>query len=169
MKSEARFDNYFLYRERQWEDIPWIRPTDFSGMALKHPVVLINGAFDILHAPHMRLIFAARHKAGTLVCALDSDTKVASEKGPARPVLSFIERAASLNYMPLDYIVEINNTKDMNALMASLKPDLRVQSIEYRDKPSRYRSKKMFVREGALHTSEIVRRIMENNGRTNVS
>ncbi len=166
MKPQARFDNYFLYRERQYEDIPWVRPTDFQGMALKHPIVLINGAFDILHAPHMRLIFAARHKAGTLVCALDSDDKVRLEKGQSRPVLTFIERAASLNYMPLDFITEVNNTKDMNLLMASLKPDLRVQSIEYRDKPSRYKNRKMFVREGKLHTSLIVDRILENNVRS---
>ncbi len=166
MTRKEVFDNFYLYRERQWEDIPWLRPTDFSGMALKSPTVLINGAFDILHAPHMRLIFAARHKAGTLVCALDNDEKVQSEKGQGRPVLTFVERAASLNYLPIDFIVQINTKKDMDQLITTLKPDLRVQSMEYRNKPSRYRNRKMFVREGKLHSSEIIRRILESNVRS---
>lgn len=161
MTRKEIFDNYFLYRERQFEDIPWLRPADFVGTALKSPVVLINGAFDILHAPHMRLIFAARHKAGTLVCALDGDDKIRQEKGPSRPILTFLERAASLNYMPIDAIVEVNSKKDMDQLIAALKPDLRVQSLEYRNKPSRYRNRKMFIREGRLHTSEIERRILD--------
>src|SRR5579864_2512667 len=127
MTRKEVFDNYYLYRERTYEDVPWVRPGDFILGTLKSPIVLINGAFDILHAPHMRLIFAARHKAGTLVCALDSDEKIRQEKGPGRPILTFVERAASLNYMPIDIIVEINSRKDMDQLITTLKPDLRVQ------------------------------------------
>lgn len=162
----ARFDNYFLFREREHEEIPWVRPVDFGTMTMSGPIVLINGGFDILHAAHMRLIFAARHKAATLVAAVDSDSKITEEKGEARPILNFIERCAALNYMPIDYIVEIDNKRDMNTLINNLKPDLRVQSYEYRDKPSRYQTKKMFVREGKLHSSEIIRRILEKNDKS---
>lgn len=161
MSRKPRFDNFYFHRERNTDEVEWLRPTAFSGMTLRSPVVLINGAFDILHAPHMRMIFAARHKAGTLICALDSDEKVAKAKGPERPILSFIERATCLNYMPVDFIVEIRNEKDMRDLMEIVKPDLRVQGADYRDKPSRYTAEKMLVREGAMHTTELVDRIKE--------
>jgi len=136
-------------------------------MDLPRPVVLVNGAFDLLHSSHMRLIFAARHKAATLVCALDADAKIAREKGPQRPVMSFIERAAALNYMPLDYLVEINNKGDMDRLIAALQPDLRVRSEAEKGKPSAYPDvRKMYVREGRMHTSYIVNRILRKYGKT---
>lgn len=160
-KQSARFAAYYFHRERQVDEVEWLRPGAFRDMTLRGPVVLINGAFDILHAPHMRMIFAARHKAGTLICALDSDEKVAKAKGPERPILSFIERATCLNYMPIDMICEIRNEADMKLLMDIVKPDLRVQGADYRDRPSRYRVEKMLVREGAMHTTELVDRIKE--------
>lgn len=164
-KRSPRFDNYYFHRERDVDEVDWLRPRDFASLTLRSPVVLINGAFDILHAPHMRMIFAARKKAGTLICALDSDDKIAKTKGPQRPILSFIERATCLNYMPVDHIVEIRNEADMKLLMSIVKPDLRVQGADYRDKPSRYKIPKMLVREGHLHTTELVDRIKERYGK----
>lgn len=165
-KHSPRFKNYYFHRERQQDDIDWLRPKDFASLTLRSPVVLINGAFDILHAPHMRMIFAARHKAGTLICALDADEKIKREKGNERPILTFAERVACLNYMPIDYLVEIRNKGDMNVLMELVQPDLRVQGADYRDKPSRYNTTKMLVREGAMHTTELVDRIKERYGKT---
>lgn len=156
-----RDKNFYFHRERTVEEIEWVRPSYFKTCTLKGPVVLINGAFDLLTPARMRLIFAARHKAGTLVCALDSDEKIKAEKGPERPILSFPERAACLNYMPIDYIVPIDNKADMTALIKHLAPDLRVQGADYRDTPSRYPVKKMLVREGCLHTTGIIDRILK--------
>lgn len=158
-KQPDNIRNYFLCRERDYWDIAWLRPTDLAGMELKHPVVLINGAFDILHSTHMRLIFAARRKAGTLLCALDSDEKVKREKGEQRPICTFIERAVALNYMPLDGIIEVDDKRDMNRIMKVV--DLRVQGYDYKDVPSRYKIKKMLCREGTLHTSVLIERIRE--------
>lgn len=163
----ARIRNYFLYRERDTRDVPWMRPAEFRGLELPRPIVLVNGAFDLLHSSHMRLIFAARQKAGTLVCALDADSKIQKEKGAGRPIQSFIERAATLNYMPLDYIVEISNRRDMDSLMAALKPDLRVRNEAEKGIPSRYPDiRKMYVRQGRMHTSYIVNRILRKYAKT---
>ena len=93
---------YFHHRDHLEHEVPWLWATDFKNLELKRPIVLINGAFDVLHAPHMRLIFAARHKAATLICALDEDEKIRASKGPSRPILTFAERAACLNYMPIE-------------------------------------------------------------------
>lgn len=163
LKAEPmRIQNYKLYRENDCRDIPWVRPVEFKQLDLPRPVVIVNGAFDLWHSAHMRLIFSARKGAGTLICALDSDEKIAKEKGPERPILNFVERYTALNYMPLDYIVQINDKRDMNTLMRCARPDYRVQGIEYRDKPSRYpQVKKIFIREGKLHTSKIIDRIVK--------
>lgn len=158
---KPRFKAYYFHRERNQDEIEWLRPTQLASLTLRSPVVLINGAFDILHAPHMRMIFAARHKAGTLICALDSDEKVAKAKGPERPILSFIERATCLNYMPVDFLVEIRNEADMKQLVEIVKPDLRVQGADYRDQPSKFRVPKMLVREGMMHTTQLIDRIKE--------
>lgn len=162
---DKRHKNYFLHRESNWEEVPWVRAAALRGHALPRPIVLVNGCFDLLHRTHMRLLFAARAKAATLVCALDTDEKVAKEKGPERPILNFVERASTLNYMPLDLIVPIDNKRDMNTLLAALAPDLRVQGMDYKDKPSDYPTEKMLVREGSIHTGEIVKRIMERYGK----
>jgi cytidyltransferase-like protein len=159
-----RYSNYFLARDRHHpsDDLPWIRIADIGrAIHLPHPVVMVNGAFDILHVGHMRNIWTARRLAkdgGTVIAAVDSDARVA-RKGPGRPVLSFIERATALGYMPIDYIVEIEKDADMARLIARAQPDLRVQGMEYRNVPSKFpQIRKCFVRGARIHTSEIIRR-----------
>ena len=74
---------------------------------------------------------------------------------------TFAERASALNYMPVDYICPIRNSNDMNQLIATIKPDLRVQGSDYKNRPSRYKIQKMLVREGGIHTTAIVERILK--------
>lgn len=151
---------YFFHREKP-DDVEWVRPKDFAKLTLRSPVVILNGSFDLLHVSHMRMIFAARKKAGTLICALDEDTKIQKEKGPLRPILTFVERASALNYMPIDYICPIRTKSDMADLIRASKPDLRVQGQDYKDRPSRFKVPKMLVREGGLHTTAIIERILK--------
>ena len=159
---EPRFRNYTLYREREESWVPWLRPGEalLAERNFKRPICLINGAFDLLTSSHMRLIYAARHKCATLVCALDGNAKIAGAKGPGRPIQSWIERAVNLNYMPLDAIFQIETEADMNAVMKGLKPDFRMQGSEYAGKSGRYpHVPKILVRLGKMRTSEIVERI----------
>lgn len=117
--------------------MPWLRPEDFKELDLAHPIILINGAFDLLHSGHWKIIQRARRNAATLICALDSDLRVA-QKDPRRPIQTYIERATMLGYTPLDYLVEINSDRDMYTLIRGVKPDLRVQGPEYRERDSKY-------------------------------
>jgi cytidyltransferase-like protein len=140
-----------------------MRPTDFTNLVLPRPIVLVNGTFDMLHASHMRLLFSAREHAKTLVCALDSDTRVRQRKGSTRPVMSWIERATALNYMPLDFLCEWTTDQDFSDLLIALKPDLRVQGYDYLDKPSTHPEiPKLFIRDGGVRTSTIVDRILNS-------
>jgi len=164
-KEPARIKNYRLAKENYDGELPWVRIADFEKLKLKRPIVLLNGSFDLLHSGHMKVIFNARRHGKTLVVALDSDQKVAARK-PGKPICSWIERATSLGFMPVDYLVEINNDEEFVKLVNTVKPDLRVLGAEYRDKPSRIPEvPALFIHDAGVHTSEIVRRI--ENARSN--
>ena len=164
-KEPARIKNYRLAKENYHGELPWVRVEDFAKLKLKRPIVLLNGAFDLLHSGHMKAIFHSRRHAKTLVCALDSDAKVAASK-PGRPILSWIERATSLGYMPIDYLVEINSNEEFVKLVEILKPDLRVLGAEYREHNSRIPDvPALFIHDSGIRTSEIVRRIKDANNR----
>ena len=156
----SRISNYYIAREREDDELPWVRPMDLAKLDLPRPVVVVNGAFDLLHAGHMKVIFAARKRAGTVIVALDSDSRCAC-KGADRPVLRFPERARALEFMPVDYIVEIENDQDMGRLLKATRCDLRVQGFEYRGRPTKFPGiPKCFVRVGAMSTTKIIERIL---------
>lgn len=137
----------------------WARPTDFRSLQLTEPVVLINGAFDLLHASHLRLIAQARLRAGTLICALDSDTKVKATKPAGRPIMSWIERATAIGWCGVDYVVEITTDDDMAELIRWAQPAFRVQGAEYQNHKTRFPEiKRLFVRAGTTKTTDIIRR-----------
>lgn len=139
------------------KEIPWHRPNTVPK-DIPHPVVVVNGAFDLLHSGHMRIIHEARKKGKTVIAAMDSDERV-SRKGPGRPIQTFIERATTMNFMPVDYIVEIDSDRDMAVLFRNVQPDLRVQGWDYRNSPTKFPAiPKCFVRQGRMRTSEIIER-----------
>jgi bifunctional ADP-heptose synthase (sugar kinase/adenylyltransferase) len=164
VKYHTRIGNYYFYRERSHDELTWLRPGDFVGMDLPRLIVMTNGGFDVLHSGHMKLLFAARHKAGTrgtVIVALDSDARIA-RKGPGRPIQTFIERATSLSYMPVDYLVEIESDRDIYNLIRSVKPDVRVQGMDYMDKIGKYPwVPKCFIRGNGMRTSTLIERIKE--------
>lgn len=156
----ARIKNWIFARQRAEQELDWKRVEDFAGMDLRRPVVMVNGCFDLLHAGHMKIIFAARRKAGrgTVIVAMDSDERVKRAKGAGRPVLRWVERAAALGYMPVDYLVEIESEGDFRRLVEVVRPDWRVQGAEYLGHPSRVEVPKVFVRAQGMRTTEIIRR-----------
>jgi bifunctional ADP-heptose synthase (sugar kinase/adenylyltransferase) len=149
-------------RDLEENEIPWVRIADLEDMDLPRPVVLINGAFDVLSSGHMRIIAVARSYGKTVVCGLDSDAKVKASKGKERPIQTWIERASTLNFMPIDYVVEIEGLADMIKLVATIEPDYRVQGSEYRDVPTRFPwIPKVFVKDTGNHTTSVVERVIK--------
>ena len=59
-------------------------------------VVLVNGAFDVLHVGHLRYLAAARELGDRLVAAVNSDLSVQLSKGERRPIIPEIERVEIL-------------------------------------------------------------------------
>lgn len=144
--------------------VPWIRVDD-TGHLRNKKVILINGAFDLLHEGHMLLCHVAREIAGTegvVVAAVDSDLKVRDSKGGGRPVNSFVRRWQALSYQPIDYVVEITCDADFVQLANLIRPAYRVQSDERRATPSRIPNVPV-VRvpriDGSPSTTDVIRRV----------
>lgn len=156
--------NYFWVRQKPSNELAWVRAQALS-IDLPRPIVLVNGCFDLLHPGHMKLIFHARDLAtprGTLVCAMDSDRLVREVKGPQRPIMNWHERAAYLNYMPIDKLVEVDSLMEFKELIERLEPDLRVQGEDWKNKPTRFpKLRKAFVGGSGFRTSDIIERIEE--------
>ena len=156
--------NYQWVRQRTVpiDDFKWIRIADLKLLDLPKPVVLVTGAFDLLTASHMRLLFEARARAGsngTVLVAMNSDDSVSERKGNGRPVLTFVERVATLAYMPIDILVEFNNESELRKIVNIAKPFCQVAGQEYMDKQTTANIPLFCIHEGGPHTSEIIDRI----------
>lgn len=163
MKYPKRLVKYSFGRDIPAEELPWVRIADLAKLDLPRPVVLVNGAFDLLHSGHMKVIFQARRRAATVVVAVDSDQRV-GRKGSGRPVQSVVERIGNLQFMPVDYVVEIHHDGEIQRLIETIRPDLRVQGADYKGKPSKFDVPKVFVRQSGMSTTKIIERCKRVTG-----
>ena len=95
-------------------------------------VVLANGCFDALHVGHVRYLEGARREGDVLVVAVNSDAGVCALKGPGRPILPESARADLVAALrAVDYVV-LFNEPNVEALLASLRPDVHAKGTDYR-------------------------------------
>ncbi len=144
------------------DEVIWYRPEDLALLSLPKPVILVTGAFDLMHSPHMRLLFTAREKAGhegTVLVAMNSDKSVSERKGPKRPIMSYVERAAALNYMPIDILVEFDTEDELKMISELGHVSLQVCGPEYFNQPTTANVPVLCIRDGGPHTSDIIERI----------
>jgi cytidyltransferase-like protein len=59
-------------------------------------IVVVTGAFDLLHIGHLRFLEAARRLGGQLIVGVESDERVRRWKGPNRPIQTEDDRLALL-------------------------------------------------------------------------
>jgi bifunctional ADP-heptose synthase (sugar kinase/adenylyltransferase) len=156
--------NYQWVRQRTIpiDEFQWVRIGDLKGLDLPKPVVLVTGGFDLLTASHMRLLFEARARAGTIgtvLVAMNSDDSISARKGTGLPILTFAERVAALAYMPIDIVVEFDTEKELRRISNITKPVCQVAGQEYMNKNTTAGVPLFCIHEGGPHTSEIVGRI----------
>ncbi len=96
---------------------------------MKHPIVLVTGVFDLLHAEHVLFLKKARALAGSLLIGVESDIRVKKMKGEGRPIQSEKVRAQVIQELQLADSVfvlpqQFDTIEDHRKLLAQLKPDI---------------------------------------------
>ena len=94
-----------------------------------------NGCFDILHRGHIEMLKYAKSLGGLLVVGIDSDEKVARDKGFGRPINSAKDRKFILESIEhVDHVVIFNSKEDLEELIKFYKPDVMVIGSDWKNK-----------------------------------
>lgn len=94
-------------------------------------IVLTNGCFDLLHAGHLALLSHAARLGDVLVLAINSDDSVRRLKGPERPLVPQIERAALLAALTFVDAVTIFEEDTPLAVLQAVQPNVLVKGGDY--------------------------------------
>ncbi|MBL78531.1 MAG: cytidyltransferase [Nitrosomonadaceae bacterium] len=93
-------------------------------------IVLCHGAFDLLHAGHIRYLKSACREGDVLFVTVTSDEFV--NKGPGRPVFSQDLRVENLGYLNFIDFIAVNNAPTAVNLLSEVKPDAYVKGPDYK-------------------------------------
>ncbi len=94
-------------------------------------VGVTNGAFDLIHPGHVRLLAEARRRCDRLIVALNTDASVRRLKGDERPVQSEIARAEVIGALrSVDLVVIFDEDTPLD-LIAALRPDVLIKGADY--------------------------------------
>ncbi|HEX7252112.1 MAG TPA: D-glycero-beta-D-manno-heptose 1-phosphate adenylyltransferase [Thermoanaerobaculia bacterium] len=94
-------------------------------------IVFANGAFDLLHAGHVRYLEAAKAEGDWLAVGVNSDASVRRAKGPARPVVPESERIEIVAALGCVDAVCLFEEDSPAALIAELRPDVHAKGTDY--------------------------------------
>src|SRR5215469_9641027 len=87
-------------------------------------LVFANGAFDLLHAGHVRYLKAARKEGDWLAVGVNSDASVRRSKGEGRPIVPETERAEIVAALACVDAVVIFEEDSPAGLLTELAPDV---------------------------------------------
>jgi rfaE bifunctional protein nucleotidyltransferase chain/domain len=94
-------------------------------------IVFANGAFDLLHAGHVRYLEAARAEGDWFIVAVNSDASVRAAKGPGRPIVPESERAEIVAALGCVDAVVLFDEPSPSALLADVRPDVHAKGTDY--------------------------------------
>ncbi|HSM78033.1 MAG TPA: adenylyltransferase/cytidyltransferase family protein [Bryobacteraceae bacterium] len=94
-------------------------------------VVFTNGCYDILHPGHIRLLESARSLGDILILALNTDVSVQRLKGPNRPLLNQVERAALASSLSAVDAVTFFDEDTPRELIAAVLPDILIKGADW--------------------------------------
>jgi D-beta-D-heptose 7-phosphate kinase / D-beta-D-heptose 1-phosphate adenosyltransferase len=95
-------------------------------------VVATGGCFDLLHVGHVRTLERARQLGDCLVVLLNGDRSVRGLKGPERPLIGELERAAMLKALACVDEVAIFDEPVPDEALRLLRPDVWAKGGDYR-------------------------------------
>lgn len=97
--------------------------------------IVINGAYDMLHIGHIDLINYAKSLGDYLLVALDTDERIAYNKGKDRPVNDLYTRMAIMkNIRSVDEVRSFNSDRELIDIFKDYRPDKRVIGSDWQSK-----------------------------------
>ncbi len=123
-----------------------------------------NGCFDIMHPGHMELFKASKSLGDRLIVGVDTDDKVALDKGADRPINDVCHRVAMLQAIKyIDIILTFGSRQELEQMIEFYNPDVLVVGGDWRDGDvvGREYAKEVrfFNRVGGYSTSKIISKI----------
>ena len=97
--------------------------------------VWVNGCFDILHRGHFELFNYAKSLGDRLIVGVDTDEKVAKDKGSDRPYNNIDDRVYALNSLrAIDLTYIFNSREELIQLIKQTSPDILVVGSDWKGK-----------------------------------
>jgi len=94
-------------------------------------VVFTNGAFDVLHVGHVRMLEAAAALGDVLVVGVNADASVRASKGAGRPLAPAAERAEVVAAVAGVDLVFVFEDATVDRLLEALRPHVHAKGREY--------------------------------------
>ena len=94
-------------------------------------VVLVNGAFDVLHVGHLRYLAAARRLGDRLVAAVNSDQSVRVSKGALRPIVPEGERVEVLSHLWMVDRICLFDDPTVARVLERVRPTIHAKGTDY--------------------------------------
>ncbi len=95
-------------------------------------IVFANGAFDLLHAGHVRYLEAARQEGDWLAVGINTDRSVRAAKGEERPIVPQSERAEIVAALRCVDAVVLFDEDSPVQLLDALQPHVHAKGTDYR-------------------------------------
>jgi D-glycero-beta-D-manno-heptose 1-phosphate adenylyltransferase len=133
-------------------------------------IVFANGAFDLLHAGHVRYLEAAREEGDWLAVGVNSDESIRRAKGSARPIVPEPERAEIVAALACVDAVVVFGEDSPAGLIGRLRPDVHAKGTDYtaesvpeRAAVAAYGGRTVIVGDPKDHaTTDLIERIRES-------
>jgi rfaE bifunctional protein nucleotidyltransferase chain/domain len=94
-------------------------------------VVLVNGAFDVLHVGHLRYLEAAEALGDRLVAAVNSDLSAQLSKGELRPIIPEAERVEILSHLWMIDRICLFDSPTVSPVLEILQPQIHAKGTDY--------------------------------------
>lgn len=135
-------------------------------------IVMVNGAFDMLHVGHLRYLAEARAAGDRLVAAINSDASVQLSKGALRPIIPEAERVEIIAHLWMIDRIVLFDSKTVTPVLEVLRPhihakgtDYTIDSVPERGVVAAYGGRSLICGDPKDHaTTDLIRTILERFG-----